>query len=78
LAVLLPKCPLCLVALLSWLGLGAALAKQLAPWLHGLAWAIAMCAIAGGVAAAVVRLRGRTQRCAREHPSCSDRAAPGC
>jgi hypothetical protein len=66
LAVLLPKCPLCVAALLSWLGFGAAFASALAPWLHHVLLAVAVCAIASGVASAIVRLRRSTHVCACE------------
>jgi hypothetical protein len=66
LALLLPKCPLCVAALLSSLGFGAASAMRLAPWLHHLALAAAVCAIAAGVASASLRFRRRARGCACE------------
>ena len=65
LAVLLPKCPLCVAAFLMWFGFGAALASQLAPWLHYLMLAVAACAITLGVASAILRRR-RARACTCE------------
>ena len=46
LTLLVPKCPLCVGALLTSLGLGSALARQLAPWVHAAWYGIGCAAIA--------------------------------
>jgi hypothetical protein len=66
LAILVPKCPLCLAAYLSSLGLGAELAQQSAPWLRTLGIALAGAALVCGVGArllAVLRTRATRGEC---------------
>jgi hypothetical protein len=53
-AALVPKCPLCVAALLSSVGVGATVAAQLAPVVRPLGFTLAIAAL---VAAAVVEWR---------------------
>lgn len=62
-AVVLPKCPLCIVAYLTALGFGATFARGLAPWLLPAVWCLA------AVTTATVLLR-------RARPRASAAAAP--
>ena len=51
LTALLPKCPVCVAAWLSTLGLGGALATELAPWLRGALLLVALLLTAAGTQA---------------------------
>jgi hypothetical protein len=61
LAALIPKCPLCLAAALSTLGLGATVGSTLAPWLRPVALGLSVLAVLG-VARAEWRRRRDTVR----------------
>jgi|SRR6185312_16239925 len=71
LTLLVPKCPLCVAALLTSLGLGSALASQLAPWLHAAWFGIGCAAIASPLAVWLL-FRLRASR-ARERCACGPR-----
>ena len=66
LAVLAPKCPACVAAWLTALGLGAGFAADFAPWLRPAAWSIVA---AGAVATAALLYRRRRRARSNSHTS---------
>jgi hypothetical protein len=65
---LVPKCPLCVAAALSALGLGAAIAQRIAPFVRTLGFAIGAAAVVTLMVLEWRRRRGAAcARCASAH-----------
>jgi hypothetical protein len=76
-AALVPKCPLCIAAMLSAAGVGAAVARDLAPFVRGLSLALAMGLAALVAAAEWRRAQVRKRLAARRAGTTGDlRGAP--
>jgi len=75
LAVLVPKCPLCIVAMLSALGIGASAAATLAPAVKPLVYTLTTSALVAFVAFAVRRARSRKRRSTPGPHCCSAKPA---
>ena len=73
---LLPKCPLCVAAMLSGLGLGAAATGRLAPLVRPLGLALVVAALLAVAWMEWRRWRGRRGRSAPSRGGCCGAGAP--